>query len=104
MENILNYLNIPIYVSDLVTNEILYANTALLRLNENRQLVGRICWEALQDEAKRCQACPIPYLLKHPGEGYQREVYNGKYQKIYDCIIPWANGKLAHLQYRVDMN
>lgn len=101
-DHILNNLDISIYVSDLATNEILYANLALQRAHGNQPLTGRICWEALHNKSKRCEFCPIPYLLKHPGKGYQRERYNGFHEKICNNIIPWANGKLAHLQYIVD--
>lgn len=100
---ILDNLDIPIYVSDLATNEILYTNTALQQMYGDQTLTGRICWEALKNETKRCEFCPIPYLLKHPGKGYQREIYNGRHLKIYDSIIPWKKGKLTHLQYVVDI-
>lgn len=102
-DNILNSLNMSIYVSDLVTNEILYANMTLQQRHGNQLLVGKICWEVLENKSNRCESCPIPYLLKHPGECYQREIYNDRRLKIYDSIILWENDKLAHLRYIVDV-
>lgn len=99
-DSILNSLDLLIYVSDMVTNEILFANVPLRQRYGDNSLTGKTCWEALRNESKRCENCPIPYLLKHPGESLQREmcVEGGRFQ-VSDSIIPWANGKLAHLQY-----
>lgn len=98
-DNILNNMNIAVYVSDLATNEILFANMALRQLLDNDSLTGRICWEALRNESKRCAFCRIPYLLKNPGQGCHWEMCSGdSHFLIYDNIIPWSNGRLAHLQ------
>lgn len=103
-DNILNSLDIPLYVSDLATNEILYANLALRKMHGDQPLMGRVCWEALHNKTKRCEFCPITYLLKHPGMNYSREKYNGFHEKIYSSIIPWANGKMAHFHYTLDIS
>jgi len=102
-DSILDNLNITIYVSDLATNEILYANRALQLKHNGQPLAGKVCWEALENKTNRCESCSIPYLLKHPGKSYQQEINNGWYLKIYDSIIPWKNGKLVHLRYVVDI-
>lgn len=102
-DNILNSLNISIYVSDMATNKLLYANMALQQKHGGQPLIGKVCWEALESKTKRCESCPIPYLLKHPGENYQREIYNGGHLKIHDSIIQWGNGKLVHLRYMIDI-
>lgn len=103
-DNILNNLELAIYVSDLATNEILYTNLAMRKMHGDRPLAGRICWEALHSKSKRCEFCPILYLLKHPGMEYQRESCNGYHEKTCSRIIPWTNGKLAHLQYVIDVS
>jgi len=102
--NILDNLAVPIYVSDLATNEVLYANIALKLLYGDTQLVGRICWEVLRSESKRCKMCPISQLFKNPGESYHWEMNaEGRHFQISDCIIPWIGGKLVHLQYMVEI-
>lgn len=101
LEKSLDSLSMIIYVSDLETNKILFANTALQQMHNGDPLKNRTCWEALQSEGERCRFCPIPYLLKNPGESYQWEFYNevlGKRFLMQDSIIPWMGGKLAHMQ------
>lgn len=104
LESILNNLNVAILVSDMVTNKILYANEKMLAMYPNTPLVNRICWEVLKSETKRCKDCPIPRLLKKPGDSYQHEKQEEDgYFQIYDSIIPWAGGKMAHLRYVVEI-
>lgn len=101
---ILNNINVAVFVSDMVTNKILYANKKLQQMYEDNTLTDKICWEALRNIEKRCEFCPIPYLLKNPGESYQWELCEGdKLFKICDSIIPWVDGRMAHLQYMVDI-
>lgn len=103
-DSILNNLDIAICVSDLATNEILYANAPLRQMFGDEQLTGRICWEALNGGSERCEFCAIPYLLKHPGQAYEWEIRteDGCFQ-ICDSIIPWANGRVAHMQCMMEI-
>lgn len=104
MDNILNGMNIAILVSDMVTNEILYANAELRRMYRDAPLIGKICWESLKNESKRCKDCPISRLLKNPEESYQHVIHEeDKCFQINDSIIPWSGGKLAHLRYIVEI-
>lgn len=104
MENILNNMNIAVYVSDLATNEILFANMALQQLLDNHSLAGKICWEALRNESKRCEFCQIPYLLKNPGQGFHwKACIKGRQFQMHDSIIPWTDDRLAHMQCLVEI-
>lgn len=101
-EIILNNLDIDIYVSDMVTNKILFANKNLE--HTDNALAGRICWEALRNTNKRCEFCPIPYLLKNPGKAYQWQLHTDeRIFQVHDSIILWTGGRLAHMQYMVDI-
>lgn len=105
-ENILNDINVAIYVSDLETNRILFVNESMRKKHAGKSLKDRICWEALQNKTKRCSFCPVPYLLKNPGKSYRWELFDGvpgRLFQIQDSIIPWMGGKLAHLEYAVDI-
>lgn len=105
LESILNNLNIAILVSDMVTNEILYANEGMHAMYPNASLVGGICWEVLKSETKRCKDCPIPRLLKKPGDSVQHTTQEEDgYFQINDSIIPWEGGKLAHLRCVVEIS
>lgn len=103
-ENVLNNLGMTIYVSDLATNEILFTNEPLRQMYGEERLTGKICWAALRNESKRCTFCKIPYLLKNPGKECYWEICRGDRRfQLYDNIIPWANGRLAHLQCIVEI-
>lgn len=103
-DSILNNIDISIYVTDMETNKLLFVNSDLKKQHKGMPLVGETCWQVLKNRSKRCEQCPIPYLLKNPGRSYKWETYQGdKRFQIYDCIIPWTNGKLAHLQYMVEI-
>lgn len=103
-DSILDNLEFAVYVSDMTSNEILYANAVLRRMVGNAPLIGRICWEALKNKSKRCKECPISHLLKNPYKAYQWEIHGeqGHFQ-IKDSIIPWPGGKLEHLQCMVEI-
>lgn len=106
-ESVPGNINTLIFVSDLETNEILFANTELHKMYDYTPLTGRVCWEALHNRKERCRFCPIPHLLKNPGKSYTWEVFNealGKRLRVQDSIIPWLGGKLAHLEYAVDIS
>lgn len=100
---ILDHLEIAVYVSDLETNRILFANQELRLIHGGMPLIGQICWETLWNATKRCDFCPIPYLLKNPGKSYRGERTEEDRQfQVYDSIIPWSKGKLAHLHYMIE--
>lgn len=101
---VLDGLNIPIYISDISTNRILYASARLRWMRSGRQLIDRICWEVLQDRNKRCEACPVIYLLKNPGKDYRWMLdIEGRRFLVCDNIITWSKGKMVHMQFMVDI-
>lgn len=102
---ILDNLNIAVLVSDMSTNKILYANKKMRQMYEGVPLIGRICWEALKGETKRCKDCPVSRLLKYPMESYQQVTCEeDRCLQITDSIIPWPGGKLAHLRYMAEIS
>jgi len=103
-DSILDNLELAIYVTDLATNEIVYANPMTLHMHGTEELEGRICWEAMWNENKRCEFCPIPHLLKNPGKNYQWEWdIDDRHFQMYDSIIPWEKERVAHMHYRVEI-
>jgi len=101
--SILDNLEVAVFVTDLATNRIVYANAMTRRMYGNEDLAGRICWE-VRNERKRCGFCPIPYLLKNPGKGYQWEwAIDDRYFRLYDSIIPWEKGRVAHMHCMVEI-
>lgn len=103
-DNILNNMDVSVYVSDLATNEILFANKALQKRLNDYSLAGRICWEVIENKVKRCDFCRIPYLLKNLGKNFEwKSTDNNRIFQTYDAIIPWSGGKLAHLRYMIEI-
>lgn len=105
-ESILNSMDIAVYVSDLETNKIIFANKYLQQRLGESDLVGRCCWEALRSENKRCGICSIPYLLKNIGKVRKVQYFDevaGKDFFICDSIISLYGGKMVHLSYSMDI-
>jgi len=103
-DSVLDNLAFAICVTDLATNKILYVNATMRRLHGDEVLTGRVCWEGMGNENKRCAFCPIPNLLKNPGKSYQweRDIDDRHFQ-MYDSIIPWEKGRVAHMHCRVEI-
>lgn len=102
-ELLLNALHIELYVSDMASDEILYASPSTQQMVGSSMLAGRTCWEVIKKKESRCTDCPVYILLKNPGKCLKRVVEeNGKRSLVYDSIIPWQGGKFAHLQYSID--
>lgn len=100
---VLDGMDISVYVSDMFTNEILYANKKV-RLGCCGDPVGRLCWDAVKGADKRCEDCPIVYLLKNPGRSRKEEIADGdKRFAVCDSIINWLDGRLVHLHYTQEL-
>jgi len=107
MNSVLNNMDILIYVTDLETDEILFANDAMHKsLGADAPLAGKICWKTIYDGTiSRCAFCKLPQLLKNPKAGpviWERvNELDGRRYVVYDCIIQWENNKKAHLEYAI---
>ena len=108
LNSLLNNKDIIIYMTDLVTDEILFVNDTLHQiLQATGPLTGKTCWKALCRNQTRCEACKLPQLLENPEADpvvreYSHEL-TGKRYIVYDCIIQWENNKKAHLGYAIDI-
>lgn len=110
IENILDDLDINLYISDIDTDEILYANKILQKAYGLKEYKGKRCWEIFQEGKKeRCSFCPIPRLLEMKKEGTTPQIIwreeNSRSKRVYenkDMLIQWK-GKLAHIQQSTDI-
>lgn len=99
-DSILSNMGIAIYVSDMSSNKILYANMDLQQMYKDKPLIGKICWEVLYNKDKRCLFCPIPHLLKNPGKRFQWELSKEEQRYlVYSCIISWPERRFVNIQY-----
>ena len=108
LKNILNGLDAYLYVSDPITDEILFINDNMKNhFNLEDDAVGRTCWKLLQSGfEKRCDFCPCFKLENHPDDPVVWEEHNtvtNRYYRNTDRYIDWVGGKKAHLQHSVDI-
>lgn len=110
LEHILHNMDTLIYVTDIETDEILFANSRLQNMF-SYELHGRKCYEIISGQTKRCEFCPLELLKSEQGnynathEKYQWEYYDVKshrHYRISDSIIPWSGNRLVHLGYAED--
>jgi signal transduction histidine kinase/HAMP domain-containing protein len=105
---ILNCLDAIVYVTDMDTNEVLFANNYLQKIFGN--IEGQICWQALQNEHEGpCSFCTNKLLLSpngKPAPTYVWEHYNKKANQWFECrdtAISWYDGRLVRLEIANDI-
>ena len=108
LENIMNGLDIMIYVTEPATGEILFINDTMKRhYNIESGCMGQLCYKVLQKDLEhRCDFCPCIQLEKEPDKIIIWEEHSTLTKRIYrnvDRLIPWPNGKTVHIQHSVDM-
>lgn len=110
MEVIVNNTGALVYVIDLTTYEILYANDRCKNIFGD--IEGKACYEMLQNGQKGpCDFCPLQQqpedrLLLPIGTTFEWEnqnTLNGHYYLYNDRIIRWKNGQLAKVQVGIDI-
>ncbi|HEX5330957.1 putative bifunctional diguanylate cyclase/phosphodiesterase [Sulfuricurvum sp.] len=109
MEVIVNSTGALVYVIDLETHEILYANDRCIE--EFGNVVGEICFKTLQkNQNSPCTFCPIQQSndpLSLPiGTIFEWENQNSINNHHYffnDRIIRWKNGQIAKVQVGIDI-
>ena len=106
-ERILDRMNALFYISDPLTDELLYISPGMCRhfgLRDGEP--PRYCWQLLRGGTGRCAFCPIPTLLLNPSQPHvweeTNEVTGGTYKNT-DTLIEWEDGRLVHLHYREDV-
>jgi signal transduction histidine kinase len=108
LETVLNNLDTLIYVSDIDTYEILFANQQIQEVFG--PIDGRICWQVLQEgRTGPCGFCAIPPLLPPHNTAnpiHHRELQNtrnGRWYTTADSVVEWIDGRRVHLSMLVDI-
>lgn len=109
LEVIINSTGALVYVIDLMTHEILYANSRCI--DEFGDIVGTTCFKSLQkDQNSPCSFCPIQQSadpLSHPigaiFEWENQNSINNRHYLFNDRIIRWKNGQIAKVQVGIDI-
>ncbi len=107
---VLENMEAIVYVADLRTHEILFANRFTRNELHQEDLTGKICWQSLQaGQNGPCSFCTNHRLLDEngqPGEGVDwefRNTVNGHWYHIHDRAIRWIDGRIVRLEIATDI-
>jgi signal transduction histidine kinase/ActR/RegA family two-component response regulator len=97
-----------VYVVDVETYEILYANRSCQELYG--AVAGRTCWQVLQKEMNGpCDFCPNENLVHDEAladKAYVWEhfdAFNDRWYLKHDRLLQWVDGSLAKIQIAIDI-
>jgi signal transduction histidine kinase/CheY-like chemotaxis protein len=107
MENIMNGIDVMVYVNVPETGEIVFMNDSMKHhYNITADPVGQLCYEVLQDgQDKKCAFCPCFKLDKNPDDVIVWSEHSTKTNRYYrntDRYIDWPDGRKMHIQHSVD--
>lgn len=107
-EDILNQLEVNIYMTDIDTHEILFMNRKMKEEYGVEAPEGKLCWEVLQEGVDDvCEVCKIPELVRL-GKENQAIRWREDSAKVnrtfenFDSLVRWGN-KLVHMQQSYDI-
>jgi len=94
-----------IYVSDLESYQIVYANSHLQTLS-GKPLTGGVCYKELHGLDRPCSFCTNDLIKKLAGQPYRWEHHNAILDKDFlltDKIIRWADGREVRFELAMDI-
>jgi len=94
-----------IYVTDMQTHEILYANTHLQELT-GKKLIGEICYRGLHGLDAPCDFCTNEIIQTLGKQPYRWEFHNPALHRdflITDKVIKWADGRDVRFELAMDI-
>lgn len=110
MEELMDELDINLYVSDIYTDEIIYINKVLKDSYQIENYSGKHCWELFQEgQTGRCSFCPVPRLLDMHKNGKKPQIVwreeNLKLKKVFENkdFLLNCHGRLVHVQQSKDI-
>ncbi len=105
---VLNSIPADVYVSDMETYEVLFANKHMEN-SFKTPLVGKTCWDAFRKESGPCANCTNDMLLDPDGNPTDVIVWEGRnpitkrWHMNYDRAVRWSDGRLVKLQIATDI-
>ena len=108
IKDIMNGLDVMIYVTDPKTGEILFMNESMKQhYGIEGDPTGQICYTILQKGMdKRCDFCPCFQLDNEPEKVIIWDEHSSLTKLIYrnvDRYIKWSDGQTVHIQHSVDI-
>jgi PAS domain S-box-containing protein len=108
LENMLNSLNVMIYVNIPQTGEVLFINDFMKNhFKIKDDYIGKYCYKVFfHDKDEPCDFCPCRKLDNAPLETYVWEMRNPITDRIYrntSRYMEWSDGRIVHIQHSVDI-
>ncbi|GEM_PF-2960420 len=103
--SIFDSIDQAIYIADMDTYEILFANRAIQDLFRTT-LTGKTCYRVLQDREEPCPFCTNSILRTLAGQPYGWDFENpsiGRTFHIVDRLIQWPDGRQVRFEMAVDI-
>ena len=108
LKNILNGIDVLIYITDPKNEELLFINQPLRELFklQEEEGIGEKCYKLFRNSDKKCDNCPCYKLDIDPSTPIIWEeagVEEGRTVSHTDCYIDWLGGYRVHMQYSFDV-
>ena len=104
---LLDNIQINLFVTDLETDEIIFMNKKMKSTYHFNHPEGEICWKLINNnQNQRCNECK-KNQLKNLYEIIEWDEGNSKLKqkfKNYDCLIRWDDNRIVHLQQTIDVS
>ena len=108
--SVLDGMNAVVFVSDMQSHEILYANPkAIATFGDN--LIGDKCWNRFQaDQVRPCEPCLNDKLIDEHGHinppvsSEIQSTFNGIWYQCETQAIVWDEGRIARLEVATDIS
>ncbi len=108
-QTVMNSIEAIVYVTNIYTYEILFANKFLKQLF-GFDPVGEICWKIFHDNLTQpCHYCTNDKIIDENGKpkgAYVWEMYNEKFENWYritDQAIEWIDGSIVKVEIAMDI-
>ncbi len=105
----LNSMDALVYVSDMETCELLFANDYATRISGGQIRPGIRCWQALQkDMTGPCSFCQNPKLIEAghqnaPHRWHLQNTLNNRWYEAREKVIPWPGHRQAKIHIGIDI-
>ncbi|MCK5034515.1 MAG: PAS domain S-box protein, partial [Candidatus Sabulitectum sp.] len=105
---IMDSLEALVFVSDMDTHEILFANKKIRK--QSGEVTGGVCWQNLRrGQTAPCSLCAIPLLLDANGKPEEPHIWEfmnpveNRWYQSSDQAISWPDGRIVHLGIATDI-
>jgi DNA-binding CsgD family transcriptional regulator len=109
LESVLNRIESPVYIADMISHEILFVNN-YMKKKHTADLTGQICWAAIHGKQDGpCDICNNDRLVDkagNPTEPCIQEVYDkgsDRWHELSSLAIPWTGGRLVRIEIARDI-